>query len=263
MPVAELASRDYERMLDLAVAVMDSRNVDRTWSLVADELVRSLHGTTCVLSRSHRFVSRVIVLDEVEVWTPWFRGVLPPEAEERSRMPLHPLVRHYAETGDTEPRTVSDLLDDRTWRSTETFGALRDTSGTTRHIALPLHDLSGANRGFVLGRSGMDFTDRERAFVRRLQPLLRRVDGHVRQLKRWQDKAIDGPERAAELKLTNREITVLSLLAAGLTAGGIANRLGASPRTVHKHLENIYRKLGTSDRLTTVLRAQRFGLLPS
>ncbi len=115
----------------------------------------------------------------------------------------------------------------------------------------------------MLGRPGLDFTDRERAFVRRLQPLLRRVDGHVRQLKRWQAKAGDGFDRAAELKLTNREITVLSLLAAGLTAGGIASRLGASPRTVHKHLENIYRKLGTSDRLTTVLRAQRCGLLPS
>jgi DNA-binding NarL/FixJ family response regulator len=81
--------------------------------------------------------------------------------------------------------------------------------------------------------------------MRRLQPLPHRVDGHVRQLKRWQHQTIDGAERAAELKLTNREITVLSLLASGLTAGGIATRLG------------------TSDRLTTVLRAQRAGLLPS
>jgi DNA-binding CsgD family transcriptional regulator len=262
--VADLASRDYERLLDLTVAVMDSRNVDSAWSLVADELIRSLHGVTCVLSRSHRFLRGTIVLDEVEVWTPWYRGVLPLDAPEHGRMTTHPLVRHYAETGDDRPLTVSDLLDDRTWQSTEAFGLLRQTSGATRHIALPLHDLSGANRGFVLGRAGMDFTDRERAFVRRLQPLLRRLDGHVRQLKRWQDKAMaDGADRAAELRLTNREITVLSLLAAGLTAGGIASRLGASPRTVHKHLENIYRKLGTSDRLTTVLRAQRFGLLPS
>ncbi|QUQ67586.1 hypothetical protein [Kutzneria sp. CA-103260] len=30
--LAELVSRDYERMLDLAVAVMDSRNADRTRS---------------------------------------------------------------------------------------------------------------------------------------------------------------------------------------------------------------------------------------
>jgi ATP/maltotriose-dependent transcriptional regulator MalT len=32
---------------------------------------------------------------------------------------------------------------------------------------------------------------------------------------------------------------------------------------VNKHLERLYRKLGTSDRLTTVLRAQALGLLPA
>ncbi|MGW3069074.1 response regulator transcription factor [Streptomyces sp. NPDC001130] len=40
-------------------------------------------------------------------------------------------------------------------------------------------------------------------------------------------------------------------------------RLGISVRTVHKHVENIYRKLGTRDRLGTVLRAQRLGLVPA
>ncbi len=63
-------------------------------------------------------------------------------------------------------------------------------------------------------------------------------------------------------RLTGREHAVLTLLVGGLTATAIAHRLGTSPRTVHKHLENLYRKLGASDRLTAVLRAQRLGLLP-
>jgi DNA-binding NarL/FixJ family response regulator len=50
---------------------------------------------------------------------------------------------------------------------------------------------------------------------------------------------------------------VLQLLAEGLPAKVIARRLGVATRTVSKHLENMYRKLGTSDRLTTVLTAQR------
>jgi DNA-binding NarL/FixJ family response regulator len=62
--------------------------------------------------------------------------------------------------------------------------------------------------------------------------------------------------------VTGRERAVLTLLVGGLTANAIAHRLGTSPRTVHKHLENLYRKLGASDRLTAVLRAQRLGLLP-
>ncbi|MFJ9323925.1 response regulator transcription factor [Streptomyces globisporus] len=41
----------------------------------------------------------------------------------------------------------------------------------------------------------------------------------------------------------------------------IGGRLGISPRTVHKHLNALYRKLGAADRLSAVLRAQDPGLL--
>ncbi|WP_436498679.1 LuxR C-terminal-related transcriptional regulator [Actinokineospora sp. HUAS TT18] len=60
---------------------------------------------------------------------------------------------------------------------------------------------------------------------------------------------------------TRRERVVLKLLADGLTAAAIARRLEISPRTVHHHLESLYRKLGTNDRLTTVRRAESIGLL--
>jgi DNA-binding NarL/FixJ family response regulator len=62
-------------------------------------------------------------------------------------------------------------------------------------------------------------------------------------------------------RLTERQQEVLELLSDGLTMQAIAHRLGLSPRTVGKHLERVYRRLGTSDRLMTVMRAQRDGLL--
>lgn len=61
--------------------------------------------------------------------------------------------------------------------------------------------------------------------------------------------------------LTQRQREVLELLGDGLTVQAIAHRLYLSPRTVGKHLERIYRRLGTCDRLTTVICAQRHGLL--
>ncbi|HEV2378068.1 MAG TPA: helix-turn-helix transcriptional regulator [Streptosporangiaceae bacterium] len=70
----------------------------------------------------------------------------------------------------------------------------------------------------------------------------------------------DGP--AGRYRLTPRELTVLALLAESLTARAIANRLGISARTVHHHLEHIYRKLEATDRLGAVLRAQAAGLIP-
>ncbi len=62
--------------------------------------------------------------------------------------------------------------------------------------------------------------------------------------------------------LTDRQRQVVALLREGLTIQAMARRLGLSPRTVGKHLERVYRRLGTTDRLTTVLRAQQQGLLP-
>ena len=64
----------------------------------------------------------------------------------------------------------------------------------------------------------------------------------------------------ARRRLTPRELATLRLLAESLTADGIARRLGVAPGTIHKHLASLYRKLGTNDRLETVLCAQRLGL---
>ena len=260
MRVSGLSSRDYENMLELVVSVMDCRNADSAWSLVSAELVRSLRGTTCVFSQSHWSVRRTIQFGDVDVLTPWYCGPLPDDAPEAGRMSSHPLARYYAETGDNAALTVSDLLDERTWLSSETFSELRQTSGATRHIGLPLNTAGSLTRGFVIGRGGIDFTTGEREYVRRLQPLLTRADAHLRELRRWRAQDAD-IQAADEFRLTPRELTVLSLLADGSTAEAIGRRLGISPRTVHRHLDNLYRKLGTSDRLSTVLRANQAGLL--
>jgi predicted ATPase/DNA-binding CsgD family transcriptional regulator len=48
--------------------------------------------------------------------------------------------------------------------------------------------------------------------------------------------------------LTSREVEVLGLVAQGLTNAQVAERLFVSPRTVHRHLNSIFHKLGVSSR---------------
>jgi DNA-binding CsgD family transcriptional regulator len=68
------------------------------------------------------------------------------------------------------------------------------------------------------------------------------------------------PEATAEtagdfskkLGLTRREGEVLSWLSKGKTNRDIAQILGLSPRTVDKHLEQIYAKLGVENRTAAV-----------
>lgn len=61
--------------------------------------------------------------------------------------------------------------------------------------------------------------------------------------------------------LTFRELTVLHLVAAGKSDKEIGIELGISPLTVHKHLTNIFTKMGVSCRTEACVRALRAGLL--
>lgn len=61
--------------------------------------------------------------------------------------------------------------------------------------------------------------------------------------------------------LTDREGEVLTLLAEGRTAQRIGDELHLSEATIRTNLQNLYEKLGVSDRAAAVATAMRWGLL--
>jgi LuxR family maltose regulon positive regulatory protein len=61
--------------------------------------------------------------------------------------------------------------------------------------------------------------------------------------------------------LTERELEVLGLLAAGLSNQEIADELIVALSTVRSHVKNIYGKLGVSNRVQAVVRAQELNLV--
>lgn len=61
--------------------------------------------------------------------------------------------------------------------------------------------------------------------------------------------------------LTERELEVLRLLAAGLGNKEIAETLVIALSTVKQHLKNIYAKLGVHSRIQAVAQARELGLL--
>jgi DNA-binding NarL/FixJ family response regulator len=99
----------------------------------------------------------------------------------------------------------------------------------------------------LLGRLGRDFTAEEIDHATLLAPGLR-----------LRLHPLDRAARATD-SLTAREKDVLGLVARGLTSRAIAHRFGISERTVHKHLERIYRKTGCRDRLSAVLKVRDGG----
>ena len=63
------------------------------------------------------------------------------------------------------------------------------------------------------------------------------------------------------LPLTDRELQVLGLVAAGLQSGDIAEHLLLSPETVRSHVHNAKRKLGARTRAQAVAIALGTGQL--
>lgn len=64
------------------------------------------------------------------------------------------------------------------------------------------------------------------------------------------------------VRLTRRELEVLTLVIEGKSSKDVADSLFVSKRTVDFHLANIYDKLQVSNRVQAFRRATRLGLIP-
>jgi DNA-binding CsgD family transcriptional regulator len=91
----------------------------------------------------------------------------------------------------------------------------------------------------------------------------------VRQLEQQDEKPslpiiqehITHPEYLLDLHFTKRELEVLRLVAEGHTDREVADILVISPRTVNRHLGNMYVKLDVPGRAAAVAYAIRQGLV--
>lgn len=63
------------------------------------------------------------------------------------------------------------------------------------------------------------------------------------------------------VRLTEREMEVLRLIARGRTYARAAMELGMSAHTVGTHVKNAYRKLGVHSAAAAVMQAVRLGLI--
>jgi DNA-binding CsgD family transcriptional regulator len=162
----------------------------------------------------------------------------------------HPLVRYHGLEHGPGARRISDSQPFARFRHTELYSEYYRRIGIDHVVAVPVEVDSGTLVSFVLNRSRRDFSDRECA-------LLDLVGVHLsRQYRRVRAQQRLASDRTALLEsLTAREREVVRWLAAGKTDRDIAALLGCSHRTVQKHLERSYAKLGVETRTAAVMRA--------
>lgn len=236
--------------LGVAGEVLEEPRVDEARARLAAALLAATGGTRA--ARVHIDTSGAVswyLTDRRGVSTTVHVPALPGIEE-------HPFHGYHVEEGATEPARLTDVI-----AAGRPLSA--DALPTMDRLGLSVHQLSvpveqpGVGTGYDgwLLLHDEHIADETLRTVRDVQPLLRGLDRHLRLL----GALLPVP---ADPLLTPREKVVLSMLAEGCTVGSAARRLLISPRTVHKHQEHLYRKLGAVDRLSAVLRAQELGLLP-
>ena len=241
--------------LELVGDVLQGQPGERAFphARVADLLLRSFDAACCSLN----VVDGAWVDHVVGGWPDGYLPTVPPSGDLPDAT-THPLIRWYLVTGSSDaqilgrvPREVAPA------RMAAVWSAFARPFGITHQLALPLRVGDGIE-AYVVSRPDDDYGPADADLANVVRPA---VAALVRQHRVLQDVPEWQYERVRSACLTDREFAVLTLLGAGLTAQAIARRLHTSPRTVHKHLEHLYRKLGVRDRLMAVQRARDAGLL--
>jgi DNA-binding NarL/FixJ family response regulator len=174
---------------------------------------------------------------------------------------VHPLIQWFTTTGDLTAMSLGRVPAEMT--DADGFETVRDELlpvSIEQQLSIPYRHSAHGHRAFLLVCTGEDFSDEDLVLARRIQPLLILLARQAAVTARQRAAAKDA---AAALDLTGREVAVLTLLGQDCTAAAIGHRLGISPRTVHVHLDHLYRKLGVHDRMMAVRVAREWGLLSS
>ncbi len=253
IPGASLKGSDLRAILDTLGAIGEAATTAEGFArqglaslkrLVASELT---HLSICDLDSGHRAVvcdqPRAISRREIGVFDRHFHA--------------NPLVLAHGRNPHAVTHRISDLVAPAKFRATPLFSDYYRRVGVEYAMAVPIHVKKHVLVSFVFNRSGRDFSDRDRACLESIRP-------HLGNLYRL-GQEIEGPRAAwgvpsaqpaaaADMPLTAREREVLHWLSGGKTDRDIATILGISPRTVHKHLQRIYEKLGVETRTAAVVR---------
>ena len=164
---------------------------------------------------------------------------------------LDPVARHCFSTtlpfdwSDAPYDRKADLPARRVMEEAHDFGM-------DEGFCVPIH-MEGGMQGVVsLVGGNKDLSDKDRL---ELHMLALYAHGQLRYLN-TKESAVKS-RRA----ITPREAEVLKWAAVGKTASDIATITGLSERTVNQHCENAQRRLGTNNRLHTVVEAIRHKLI--
>jgi DNA-binding CsgD family transcriptional regulator len=173
----------------------------------------------------------------------------------RTYMHQHPLVAYFLAPGESQVFTILDVTSSEEFHKTDLYQKFYQPLGVEDQLAFTLPH-SGGMYVVVYSRDTA-FTERERLMMKLLKPQIlialknwQRVRDLELNLRTLEEKSsfTDAPAEHSADCLTPRQRAVAEQVALGLDNPQIAKVLHISPKTVGKHLENIFAALGIHHR---------------
>ena len=165
----------------------------------------------------------------------------------------NPLLQYYIRTQDGRAMRFSDLVTREELHALPLFKELYEPMGVEHQLAFTLPGSPRQVLAIAMTRGDGDFSDAERDFINEARPFL--IQSYLNAIAYRAARAPAGASASTPLLesllsagLTPREAESLRLVALGRSNHHVARSLGISHRTVGKHLERGFRKLGVGDR---------------
>ncbi|GIJ51745.1 hypothetical protein Val02_86310 [Virgisporangium aliadipatigenens] len=245
-----MRSSDLTRVLDTVAAM--NRHLDQSFERPMLAAARRMFDCDTVSYNEHRLDDMTELACYAE---PIYVERSPARGHYLRLLAQHPPIAACAagRAASGETFAVSDLLPRREFRELAIYRDYFRPRGVEDQLVAVVRVRHGRTVLVVFSRSRVGFSDRDRALAGMLLP-------HVQHAVRLRQRlAALRPTRAlgddAWAGLTDRERDVVTCLSSGATDQRIARTLLISPRTVGKHLENIYRKTGLTGRVALVAAA--------
>jgi DNA-binding CsgD family transcriptional regulator len=173
----------------------------------------------------------------------------------------NPIYQRWLRTGEGRPYRFSDVTTRAELEATRLYREIYVPLGVRHQIAFSLPYGSPDHiLAIALSREDRDYSDAERDLLDRARPFLiqayRNAVAHSAVQAAPSAAVEDG---LVDAGLTRREAEVVAIVALGASNRDAAARLGVSARTVQKHLQRAFGKLGVENRSQAAARAWALG----
>ncbi|MGH3972220.1 MAG: response regulator transcription factor [Pseudonocardiaceae bacterium] len=257
MPVSSLSTRDLKAVLDIVHMVNDAQSETEMSRQVLAQLGALVGCDSINYSRVDLATGSLLNM------------IHEPDLVDYSFLPGYRAVTHQSPIFAAYRRgrfmlgtsvALSDCADLHTLRRLPVYIHYNLPYGADDQLFSLVHQAGQQGAALSINRMRLGFSDRDRAVVNLITPHLIQAVARRRRLASLSAAVRSLSRHAGQMHqarprlslLTSREREVVEHLVGGLTDRETARSLVISPRTVHKHLESIYRKLDIGNRTSLI-----------